>query len=455
MDNKKIMKICVIAIIVIIAIMSIFLGVYFAKLSRPSYLVKTIISKTSDKISNYYVDKKYDFTSSFTVESNIDFELESEEAEKKKNADKKYLERLNIIKNLNSTKNTLLLVQDKDKNKSLMEVKSNINNEEVINYKRLIANSTEYFYLPDVNKNYVNNGTNNYFETLSEKETSIDNIKYLQDHVVESLMNNLKEEYFIKKNTTENINNSSMNVNQISMRINDKIAKEIRKGIINDLKEDTRSNLLLTSIDKDFFKKYSKSKKDIIKKNESYTFNIYTSKYLNKILKYELIYLNEDNKKVYIYEGEEDKGNFYYLENDNLIYTINYNSKDETDELIINNSANEKIGDMKINNNKDQGNFYYDFNFDDGNLKYDIIYSSKYSDFKKNKSYNNEKKLSFKFIDNKVSILSGTITVDSKVNKNVKISEDISNAVLYSTLSEEEKNKYKNKLESINNRLRR
>ena len=36
MDNKKIMKICVIAIIVIIAIMSIFLGVYFAKLSRPS-----------------------------------------------------------------------------------------------------------------------------------------------------------------------------------------------------------------------------------------------------------------------------------------------------------------------------------------------------------------------------------------------------------------------------------
>ena len=122
-------------------------------------------------------------------------------------------------------------------------------------------------------------------------------------------------------------------------------------------------------------------------------------------------------------------------------------------ECKIKDSTDKEIGVFKVE--KSDISTYYTFNFDDGTKKYDIIYSSKYNDVKDNKSFVNDKELSFKYIENKVSILSGTIKFNAKANTDVKIDEDVSEAVLVSTLSEDQKNKYYTKIDRVKERLKR
>ena len=308
MDNQKIKKICIIAIIVILASMSIFLGVYFAKLSTPNYLFGIGIEKIDNKINNYFnIDKKYTFNDSFTIESDLSFDLSSEDYQKKEKTDKTYLEKNNYIKNLSKTVNNIIVKQDRENKTSYIEVNSKLGTEELVNSKYLIKDSTEYYFIKGITDNYVNNGTHNYFEMLNEDNTTIDNINYIHEFTIKSLRKNLLSEYFTKYKKEEMINSKKMYVNQISFKLTDKTAHEIINNVYSDLKEDKKANKILTSIDKDFFKKKIKDSKVILDKNESYTFNIYTTKYLNKILKYEVIYLNKDNKKTYTYEGNDSE----------------------------------------------------------------------------------------------------------------------------------------------------
>ena len=454
MDNEKIKKICIIAMIVILAFMSIFLGVYFAKLSTPNYLFGVGIEKIDNKINNYFsIDKKYTFNDSFTVESDLSFDLSSEDYQKKEKTDKTYLEKNNYIKNLSKTVNNIIVKQDKENKTSYIEVNSKLGSEELVNSKYLIKDSTEYYLIKGITDNYVNNGTHNYFEMLNEDNTTIDNINYIHEFTIKSLRKNLLSEYFTKYKKEEMINSKKMDVNQISFKLTDKTAHEIINNVYADLKEDKKANKILTSIDKDFFKKKIKDSKVILDKNESYTFNIYTTKYLNKILKYEVIYLNKDNKKTYTYEGNDSKGTFYYIENDYMKYRADFTDNGKNVDMSIKNSSEQEVGELKID--KHDNDIYYSFNLDDDDKKYDIVYSSKYRKFKANKSYENERKLSFKYAENKISILNGNITLNSKVNSSVKIEEDLSSSALASTLSQEVKDKVDNKLDTVIERLKK
>ena len=454
MDNEKIKKICIIAMIVILAFMSIFLGVYFAKLSTPNYLFGVGIEKIDNKINNYFsIDKKYTFNDSFTVESDLSFDLSSEDYQRKEKTDKTYLEKNNYIKNLSKTVNNIVVKQDKENKTSYIEVNSKLGSEELVNSKYLIKDSTEYYFIKGITNNYVNNGTHNYFEMLNEDNTTIDNINYIHEFTIKSLRKNLVSEYFTKYKKEEMINSKKMGVNQISFKLTDKTAHELINNIYADLEEDKKANKILTSIDKDFFKKKIKDSKVILDKNESYTFNIYTTKYLNKILKYEVIYLNKDNKKTYTYEGNDSEGTFYYIENDYMKYRADFTDNGKNVDMSIKNSSEQELGELKID--KHDNDVYYSFNLDDEDKKYDIIYSSKYRKFKVNKSYENERKLSFKYTDNKVSILNGNITLNSKVNSSVKIDEDLSSSALSSTLSQEVKDKVDNKLDKVIERLKK
>ena len=450
---KKIL-IIIIVLLVLIAAGSIFLGFYFAKLTKINHIVGVGIDKIDAKVSNYVkVDRKYNLGDSFAVKTTLDFDLDSEDYLKKSSTDVEYQEKYKTIKNLSNSKNDIVLIQDKKKKKALFEVHSLLNEEKLLDYKFLIDNATEYYYVEDIMKKYINNGTNNYFEILDEENTTIDNIDYLHEAIVKALKNSLKEEYFDKTRVNENINGSSTNVNRVSIRLDDKRMHLIINDVIDNLKQDERANKILTSTFKDFSKYKIKNSQTILGKKESYTLNIYTSKYLNNILKYELIHLDGDEKKTYTYEGTLEKGNLYYSEDSTIIYKMNITDNNKIFECKIYDSKDKEIGELKVE--KNDNSIYYSFNFDDTKKKYDIIYSSKYSNFKENNSFNNEKKISFKYIKNKVSILSGTVTMNSEVNKQTKIEEELSDVVLKSTLTEEETNKYETRKDKLKERLKK
>ena len=454
LSKKKVIIICVAITLILIAGISIFLGIYFTKLTKPSYIFGVGIDKINDKITNYVsIDEKYNLGDSFSVESSLDFDLDSEEYQKKIKTDKEAKEKYQIIKNLSATTNNISLIQDAKGKKVLFELHSELPKEKLIDYKYLIKDSTSYYYVEDILNKYVNAGTNNYFEIFSDETTNMENIKYVHNAFVKGLKSSLDDKDFNRYNATENINGSVVNVNQISIKIDDKKLHKILNSTIDYLKNDEKANKILTNVYKDFSKYKIKDSKELLEKQESYTLNIYTSKYRNIALKYEIVHLKGDEKKIYSYEGNASKGTLYYIDDDTVIYTIDLSDDGKIIEGKIKSSSNKDIGIIKVE--KNDTSKYFTFNFDDGNKKYDVIYSSKNSNLKENKSYDNEKNLAFKYLNDKVSILSGEITLNSKISINAKIEEDIADAVLYSTLSDNGKEKYNKRLESLKERLKK
>jgi hypothetical protein len=112
-----------------------------------------------------------------------------------------------------------------------------------------------------------------------------------------------------------------------------------------------------------------------------------------------------------------------------------------------------EIGSLKLT--RDNTGIESSYSFDNGTYKSDIFYTSKYSDVVSKKSFNNTKTLTLKIIDNGVNKLNGDITLKSVVNSDTIINEDISGAVLSSSLNEETKQKLNNKFDDTINRLER
>ena len=170
-------------------------------------------------------------------------------------------------------------------------------------------------------------------------------------------------------------------------------------------------------------------------------------------LKYEIVHLKGDEKKIYSYLGDSSQGTLYYIEDDTVIYAIKLKDDQKIIDGKISDSASKEVGTIKLEKN-DFGT-YFTLNFDDKETKYDIIYSSKNTNVKDNKSFNNEKKLSFKYLTKKVSILSGEITLNSEVSNKATIEEDVTESVLSSTLSDETKDKFANRTEKLKERLKK
>ena len=452
MKNKKIIIVLIVILIILLAAISIYLGIYFTKLTKPTNIIGNAIDKTDSSITNFLNDKeKYYFKDTFTIDTKIDFNLESEEFKNKGKTDSDYAKKSKFLKNISNMDTNIVFKRDSKGNKQFIKINEKIGNEEILDYKNLITNSTEYYFINKVLKNYVNNGTNNYFEVIDDDNTSLDNIKYLHQFIIKSIKNNIKEEYVNVYSVNDNINGKQKELNQISLRINNKVLHTILNDILDDLKKDEKANKILTSINKDFNKMKINNKTVYLEKNESVTLNIYTSKHLSKVLKYEIVYLNGDNKKAISFEGDNTVGSIYYIENDIITYQIDSTFTDNSSLFKISDSRSNEIGNLKIE--KDNKGYYLTFTFDNNKSKYDIVYSSKYLSYKKNKSYTNEKQLSIKYLKNKVSIVSGTVNVIQNVSKDTTINEDYNDSILSSSLTKEQKEKINKTNERIKERL--
>ncbi len=442
MVHKKKLIILFFIALLFLAIIFISIGIYFNRLSNPKNIMNQAIDMLSLRLQNDLIDSvSHNLGDSVTTESTIQFQLDSEKYRKEKDQNPESLKKYHLLKNLSQLKSSFTLMQDQKNKKAFLSIHQMIGSEELLHAKYVIDNSTKYYFVNNVLKNYVNDGNCSYFETLSSENTSFDNIQYLYSFIEDSLKNQLKEEYFKVYYVDENIQGKKRSVREISLRITDKVIRIVLNGVLSDLKHDDMAMKILTGIDENFSKKKISNKTFFLDSDESYTVHIYTSPILCKPLKYELVYLKGDETKSITYEGNEVQGDFYYIENDQVQKRIVVHFQKNHIEFLIYDSKDEKIGSFEYNRN-DNG-ITIDFDYDDSKEKYNIVYSSKFENVKSH-SYDNHKKLSIKIVQNKIGILDGIVMIDTKAKKDVKISEDVSNAVLASTLSEEQKKQFQN-----------
>lgn len=440
--KKRKFIILIFGIILLTATLFIGIGIALNDMSKPQYIYSKVIDIYKNKLDSYKdVSKDLNFKDKYSIKGNVDFDLDSEYYKKStKEEDKKTL---NLINNLNKSDINFLLQKNESKDTGYIELTQKIDDEDIIDAKYYISDSTKYYFIKGVVDTYINDGACNYFESINANNTEKENIDYLYNFVINSIKNNLKDDYFEIKEEKNNyvsiikIDNDTINI--------------ILNNVLKDLKKDKKSRSILDNIDKNILK--TKANKKVLQKDEYYKISIYTTKILHKPLKYKVEHISNLNSKTYTYEGNENKGTLYYLENNTLKYKVNLELSKNEIKAKIKDSSDKNIGEFKLE--KDNYNTTLTYTYHDGIKKIDAIYSSKYSNVKKNSSYTNIRNLSFKYVENKETKLNGNVTMTLKASTKFAILADISNAKLKSNLTDKEKENLNKIYENIKNRLER
>ena len=200
------------------------------------------------------------------------------------------------------------------------------------------------------------------------------------------------------------------------------------------MKNDEKSSNILLNFDSDFFNNKLDEKDIILDKDEKYIINIYCSMLLNKPLKFEIIYTNNDTKKVFSIDLGDNSFDFYYLLNDEVRYSGVFKISLDKINVSVLDRLGESVGNIDIENSNDEITSLLTLNLEKS--IYEVNLSSKYSDYSKD-SYKYAMDLAFKVTDNNVIKFSGNINLVSNVFSNVSIEEDVSKSVLKSTLSDD------------------
>lgn len=448
----KIIKYLSLFLVIIIAFTLIGLGFYLNTLASSEYIVEGVIDRTSYLFKNYLDKNKIDLSDKFVLKSNIDIKIDSELYRNLSTTNEEYIKKTNYFRNLSNTKSEFVWKQDFKGKKAYFSFFSRLVDENLINYKKFVDDSTEYNYLEGVTSSYINMGNSVYFENLNSERKMNDNLDYLYNAFLNSLKKRLGMEEFERYEVIESINGNRMRVNQLALKIDDKFLKRVLNGVKDDLKNDSVSNSIITGINKNFFKSDIFKKDKFLKGDGTYTFNIYTSPLLNRPLKLELVYMEGTSKKFISYDGDEKRGNINYVENDKLIYNVDCKFGVDEYQFDIKDSSLEKIGSFKIDSELRMETF--SLLSEIGNKKVDLNYTSKYVE---SDEYNvvNDKKLVFNVVEDKMQKYNGEIHLITTFSKNSEINEDISNAVLESSLSKEEKDIFSNKKTLVMERLER
>lgn len=452
MKIKKILFIFLILILVGCASYLIYYGFKVSELNKPNNVYGRVIDEIDNKIFNYIdFDEKYKFYNNFNINGKVKYELDSE-LYKSDLSNSLYLVKLNRINNLNKMDSTFSLDVDSKKNKLLFSTSNKIGEEVLLDSNYYVEDSTKYIYLSNVINKYINDGNFNYFETIGSDSNNLDNYNYLHEFFINSLKNNLKEEYFNKTLINTSIGGNNTDTYQLSIVIDDNIIHKILEGILSDLKNDNRCNTIISSFYSDFSKYKIDRKHKFLENDESYTVNIYVSKFLIKPLKYEVKYINKEHKKDFVIENF-NKGKAYYLEDSEVKYSIDYNLDDLKFDLKLFNTLNKSVGNITYINNK--GEYNLDADLVINNSKYVYNFVSKIDKFKKNKSYIRTTYLDFSVLKNNIIKISGKVNSELEFNNSSKIDVEIGDVVLKSALSEEDSTKYDESYYNFKSRLER
>ena len=193
MKKENITKIVVVFLLVCIASVLLHFGFYLKNVSKPNYVFSSLIDSIDLLKDKYFsFDSKYLVGDNFSIDGNVSFEMSSEKYGI--SSDPSILSKYYMINNLNNTTINYKLMQDIKNKKIYSEVKTNIGTQNVLYNKLLVENATKYYFINSVYSNYINGGSCNYFESLTEENTTKDNIDYLYNFILKSLKNNLKEE---------------------------------------------------------------------------------------------------------------------------------------------------------------------------------------------------------------------------------------------------------------------
>ena len=418
-DKKKKGKKLVVGLI-ILGLILIAGGGVLTYFSSPSYVSKTVIKEFGQKATELMNSRiETGLEDNYKTTSNIKMNLKSDYFSALATMDPSYAMISNLLNNLSNTENNITMVQDKENKKLFFNLDSKLSGQSLINTKYLVENATAYYSIDGVTNTYVNNGNNNYFESLNSSTTTNENLKYLIEKIAESMANNLEESYLSESYTDE--------YKVITITLTEQNIVTYGNKIINDLKNDEKANQIMTGYNANF-SEVKLTEKDVTGTG-TIKVNIYLDKILSQVSQYELE-LGNGNKCIYYKENGKE---IVELISEEETTTLEIEKHGEKTEINIKDGSNASLGTVTISQTSTNYDIVANITSEEATL--DFGYNYQITNLKKSTSYDSAATITIKMTAQNTTIIDGTITVTGQTTNDTTISEDTSSSVLASTLS--------------------
>lgn len=340
------------------------------------------------------------------------------------------------------------------KNKKLLyQFNPTIDDKELFNVKLINNDKNNYLFLGNIYDKYIQlEGID--FEVTDIMDSSIrtEEINEIYDVILQSLKENLKEEYFVREDATITVGNDSKEVLKSTLVLNQKNTIELFSNVVKSLKENEKTKSIITKYYPEFFNEFEEQIKlsEDIENSSVLYFSTYMNKITGKHYQYEIKttseyenftanYILNDIKELDInytsnYSEEYNKSYKIFIETNEEETTIEV--KDVNNKTIITSTiTNEKITynqNYEVDGQDALVKFTYEIKQVEGKEEYKILMSGLFEVSKDNQSS-----------------LTININSDNLLQKNISINENITDVIKSSEMTEEDFNEIINKLFSI------
>lgn len=440
MDNKeeygkKKSKKKLVLILGILGIIMLAGGSVLSYFTSKTYVATTVVKNmTENAVQVMAQGQETGLEDNYKTVSNVKINLQSDYYQSLASVDPSYATIANLFRNLSNTDSNITTVQDKENKRLFVSVDTTLQAQPLMNMKYLVEDATEYYYIDGVSSTYINNGNNNYFESLNSTTTTNENITYIIEKIGESVSNNLKEEYLTESYEGE--------YKEITITLTEDNLVELINNVLDDLKEDSKANQIMTGYNQDFANQ--RVTKEQVSGLGTIRLHIYINKIYGAIERYELELGDETSL---VYYQESDKNILELIESNETTARLEITTQGEKTDIVITDGNGTNLGTISIS--KTSTNQDIIVNITEADTSLDITYNKQLTNLQKGTSYDSTTTMSIKMASSNMTLIDGTITITSTTTNDTTISEDVSNSVLASTMTGTEQELLNQKLTTV------
>ena len=409
-------------LLLLIAVIAIGVGIFLTYITSPKFIATETIKKMSENIVSFMDNNKTDtgLEENYKKTSTVTMNLQSDYLTTLSQTDPSVVPYVNLLRNLTNTTSTTTMVQDIENSRLFLDYNTTLNEEPLINLKYLVENSTEYYYIDGVSQTYINNGNNNYFESLNSETSINDNTKYLIEKAGESLASHIEDSYLSSSYESD--------YKKITITLTEDDLVTVVNNVLSDLKKDSKASKILSGYNENF--NDFEINKDMISGLGTVEFNIYIDKVLGTVKKYDI---NLEESKIKLsYDDSTDQKELELIANNESVGKVQFSTNDGNITLNIVDDSNNVVG--TISTTKTSTNYDIIINLTLDTTIIDINYNNQITNLKKNTSYDSTTNIAINISSNNTTLINGTINITSNITNDTRIEEDTSTSVLASTL---------------------
>ena len=445
MDNSNIKKtskikgLLTVVLLIVLGIFLILVGIKYYKVSSKEYILSNAIKnvytkvKSNIKLPTLIKSDNYSLTSTIQYNTTNNTTLNT-----------------NLLSYLSNANTKLTLIHSKDNKKLFLDINTNKDNTDIINYKKYIENSTNYVKVEEVSNNYINLGNDNYFENFSKDDNTISNIDYIITKYIELIPISLTEDNLAMTREKVLVNKEEKSVYKITYSIdNHELVKLINK-LKNNIKNDKKAYSILTNYDKDYFNKTVEEKDKLLKSKQQIIINVYTDYFYN-IIKYEIEFLNDLDSKIYSLDVVDNNILLTTLKNHKVINYFEITKSNNKYLINVKNSKEEDVGSIEFENDKLSTSLI--LSYSDDIYKHDILLDRKLTE----NNYGYNEVIKYDQIKTNLSTTNKDLVTNcviiNNVSNEVKIEEEVKDSILLDSLSKDKKKIMTNYKKYLKNKL--